>query len=622
MEWICFLVFLFALSSGEDADTTTEQTTEAVSNTDEIPYVTPQPAGNFYLAEHFDDRADFNKRWVFSESKKEDESKYSGKWDVEEAERSGLSGDLGLVLKSRAQHHAIATRLDKPFLFDNKLFILQYEVRFQKGQECGGAYIKLLSQVGDLDLRNFHDKTPYTIMFGPDKCGNDNKLHFIFRHRNPKNGSFEEKHWTKAKVVPKLDDVFKDKKPHLFTLILHPDNKFELLLDQISVHKGSLLDDFSPPVNPPAEIDDPTDTKPLDWDEREKIPDPSATKPDDWDEDAPRQIVDPNARKPEGWLDEEPELIPDPSAKKPSDWDDDMDGEWEPPLINNPKCEKVGCGKWKAPMVDNPSFKGKWRPPLIDNPNYKGKWKPRRIANPYYFEDRYPYKMTPIAAVGFELWSMSEDIMFDNIVITDDRYVADQWAAETFSLKRELADRETDNMLMRLFKYTNKHPWLWAVYVVVIGLPVVLFIGFCCTTDPRASAAAAKEKDAKKRALAKKPPFPKPPQDKVGVKETKEQTIKEVQEEEEEEEGVAETEKLSGADNQGEDESAVLEEEEGAEGEEGEEPIVEEAGVTEEEIVDKHAKVEEIDEKIQEEGDEPDVDASGDFPRRRRPRKE
>lgn len=38
-------------------------------------------------------------------------------------------------------------------------------------------------------------------MFGPDKCGNDHKLHFIFRHRNPKNGSFEEKHCKKPKLV-------------------------------------------------------------------------------------------------------------------------------------------------------------------------------------------------------------------------------------------------------------------------------------------------------------------------------------------------------------------------------------------------------------------------------------
>lgn len=44
------------------------------------------------------------------------------------------------------------------------------------------------------------------------------QLHFIFRHRNPKNGTFEEKHWKRSTSVPKLEDTFKDKKPHLYTL--------------------------------------------------------------------------------------------------------------------------------------------------------------------------------------------------------------------------------------------------------------------------------------------------------------------------------------------------------------------------------------------------------------------
>lgn len=34
---------------------------------------------------------------------------------------------------------------------------------------------------------------------------------------------------------------------------------------------------------------------------------------------------------------EKPETIPDPDAKKPDDWDEDMDGEWEPPMITNPE---------------------------------------------------------------------------------------------------------------------------------------------------------------------------------------------------------------------------------------------------------------------------------------------
>lgn len=56
------------------------------------------------------------------------------------------------------------------------------------------------------------------------------------------------------------------------------------------------MEDFTPPVNPPKEIDDPDDKKPEDWDEREKIPDPDAEKPDDWDEDAPAKIPDPDAK--------------------------------------------------------------------------------------------------------------------------------------------------------------------------------------------------------------------------------------------------------------------------------------------------------------------------------------
>lgn len=47
------------------------------------------------------------------------------------------------------------------------------------------------------------------------------------------------------------------------------------------------------------------------------------------------------------------------------------------------------------------------------------------------------------AAVGFELWSMVDGILFDNIIISDELFVVEHWALETFDLKRELADRET-----------------------------------------------------------------------------------------------------------------------------------------------------------------------------------
>ena len=107
------------------------------------------------------------------------------------------------------------------------------------------------------------------------------------------------------------------------------------------MNHGTLLDSFTPPVNPPAEIEDPKDSMPADWvcvvfffcaiifltsptcmlfslhphltlfsnlesmlskDEREKIPDPEASKPEDWDESAPQKILDEAAEKPSGFV--------------------------------------------------------------------------------------------------------------------------------------------------------------------------------------------------------------------------------------------------------------------------------------------------------------------------------
>lgn len=103
-----------------------------------------------------------------------------GIWSIEEPKKHGEDGDLGLVLKSKARHAAVSTLLTKPFYFEDEPLIVQYEVNFQEGQECGGAYLKLLTLDDKLDdnedLKQFQDKTPYTIMFGPDKCGSDHKV--------------------------------------------------------------------------------------------------------------------------------------------------------------------------------------------------------------------------------------------------------------------------------------------------------------------------------------------------------------------------------------------------------------------------------------------------------------
>lgn len=366
----------------------------------------------------------FEGRWVVSE--KDD---YKGVWKHSKSEGHD---DYGLLVSEKARKYAIVKELDEPVKLKDGTVILQFETRLQNGLECGGAYLKYLRpQEAGWIAKEFDNESPYSIMFGPDKCGATNKVHFILKHKNPKSGEYVEHHLKFPPTVPS------DKLSHVYTAILKPDNELRILIDGEEKKKANFLvaDDFEPALIPPKTIPDPDDKKPEDWDERAKIPDPDATKPDDWDENAPMEIEDEDAVKPEGWLDDEPEEIDDPEATKPEDWDDEEDGEWEAPKIDNPKCEAApGCGEWKRPMKRNPAYKGKWHAPLIDNPNYKGIWKPREIPNPNYFDLEKP-DFEPIAAVGIEIWTMQDGILFDNVLIANDEKIAESYRETTWKPK-------------------------------------------------------------------------------------------------------------------------------------------------------------------------------------------
>lgn len=202
---------------------------------------------------------------------------------------------------------------------------------------------------------------------GPDICGYDTRrVHVIFSH-NGKN------HLVKNTIQCKTDTL-----THLYTLIVRPDNTYEVLIDRESSEKGSLITDFD--MVPPKMIDDPKAVKPTDWVDNNDMPDPEDTKPEDWDQ--PKTIVDSN-------------------AKKPDDWDDDTDGEWE------------------APMIDNPDYKGEWHPKMIPNPNYKGEWKAPQIPNPDFKDEPELYART-FNNIGLDLWQVKSGTIFDDFVISDD----------------------------------------------------------------------------------------------------------------------------------------------------------------------------------------------------------
>lgn len=393
-----------------------------------VPYSSPLADDSFF--EQFDDPK-WKSRWVPSAAMKDDQLSYVGEWSVEESiHLNGIKNDKGLVAKSEAALHAISAKL--PNVFDNtrNTLVLQYEVKFQKGLNCGGAYIKLLSEKGlNYELENnldFSDKTPYVIMFGPDKCGSNNRIHFIIKTLNPNTNEYEEHHLKNPPMARILETT------SLFTLIVNPDQTFEIRINGALVRAGNLLNPEDFDLSPPAEIVDENDSKPDDWVDEEEIIDPNDVKPDDWDEDAPYLIPDKSAVKPDDWDEDEPEQIYDPNEVKPEGWDDEEDGVWEPQLIDNPECENHGCGKWIRPKIKNPNYRGKWSARKIVNPEYKGEWEPRKIPNPNYYSVGTPSDFEPIGGLGFEIWTMEDHIMFDNIYLGHHIEEAENIGNDTF----------------------------------------------------------------------------------------------------------------------------------------------------------------------------------------------
>merc|ERR1711920_374877 len=172
-------------------------------------------------------------------------------------------------------------------------------------------------------------------------------------------------------------------------LILKSDNTVRVEIDEEQIYEGSVKDDWE--VLKPKTIADPDDKKPSDWVEDSMMDDPEDKKPDDWVTE--KRIVD-------------------AEAKKPDDWDDEEDGEWEPP------------------MKDNPEYKGDWSVKRISNPAYKGFWEAKKIDNPEYEDDDAVYKYDDFGFIGFDLWQVKGGTIFDNVIVCDDKAEADVFSAK------------------------------------------------------------------------------------------------------------------------------------------------------------------------------------------------
>lgn len=374
-----------------------------------------------------------NSGWIPSLAEKSTGANYNGQWSLEEPKKyPGFSGDKALTMKSEAALYAILKKL--PEVLDNtdKDLVLQYELKFNEPMACGGSYLKLLSR--GLDPQLFNDETEFEIMFGPDICGSANKIHFLLKKKV--GGEIAE---STLRTPPMARN---NELSNLYTLILRPNLDVEIRINGDVAKAGNVLNTpnfMVPPLDVPRMIPDASAQKPDDWDDRRFVLDLAAKKPEDWDAKYNVQwIPNPDILKPNGWNDDETEeeYVRDPEAVKPAGWDDEEDGEWRAPIVRNPRC-LYGCGKWEAPKIVNPDYKGDWAPPAIENPAFQGEWKPPLVKNPE-FDENAKFTLTPVDAIGIEVWSMHAGVSYNNIYLGNSIAEAEKLGNSTFLPKLEL----------------------------------------------------------------------------------------------------------------------------------------------------------------------------------------
>jgi len=273
--------------------------------------------------------------------------------------------DLGLQTTEDAKFYGIAAKFSGPFDNTDDTLVVQLSVKHEQSIDCGGGYVKIYGE--DTDLPALDGESPYNIMFGPDICGSKKIVHVIFSNKG-------NNHLITKTIIPP-NDVHS----HAYTLIVKPDNTYQVLIDNKVEQSGSLEEDWE--MLEPKMIKDPEASKPEDWVDEKMMDDPTDEKPADWDSI--------------------PKTIADPEAEEPEDWDEEEDGAYD------------------VPMIPNPEYKGEWAPARIENPDYEGPWEHPLVENPEFKEDPTLYAFTS-GAVGVDIWQVKSGTVFDDILITSD----------------------------------------------------------------------------------------------------------------------------------------------------------------------------------------------------------
>ncbi|XP_020825094.1 calreticulin-3 isoform X2 [Phascolarctos cinereus] len=345
-------------------------------------WLVPVALATVYFQEEFLDGESWRNRWIPSTN----DSNF-GHFRLSSGKFYGdIQKDKGLQTTENAKFYAISSRF-KPFSNKGKTLVIQYTVKHEQKMDCGGGYVKIFPS--DLDQKNLNGKSQYYIMFGPDICGFDiKKVHVILFYKS-------QYHSNKKPIRCKVDGF-----THLYTLTLRPDLTYEVQIDTDIIESGNIEEDWN--LEELRKMEKSALKMPKNWDKLSQNDKPSDVPSQDWDKH-----------------------FLDASANKPSDWNSELDGEWQPSLIQKPK------------------YKDGLKSENVDNSDYKDVWLHQKIENPGYLQDFELSEYENIGVIGLELWQVRSGTIFDNFLITDDENYAAEFGMKTWGRTKD-PEKEMD----------------------------------------------------------------------------------------------------------------------------------------------------------------------------------
>jgi len=236
-------------------------------------------------------------------------SNHTGVCTIEETfSPQGRPMEKAMVLKSRNAKHGVSYKFVDPITLKNKSLIIQYEFRAQHSFTCSGAYIKLFSDE-NFNPETLNEETPYSILFGPDRCGPNKSIKLIITTYDAIRGLYFK---STLKNMPSFPNDFLS---HLYTLIIRPNGFFQILFDNTPIRRGYLQRDFDPPI----EIKNLVNSELVDNGAKHEINEEYSTK-----------VIE---------------------IKQPLAWDEAFYGEWMAPVIHHPKKNDC-CSQVQAKILD------------------------------------------------------------------------------------------------------------------------------------------------------------------------------------------------------------------------------------------------------------------------------